>query len=141
MQDHTEGSSMHSQALETLQDRLREAETSLRREQDSYHQMQVLFMSQFWSLSSNGAWNKHIYDDVWLQNEFTSRLSKLESERQTLAEALSAAERRGGEEKLKFDDFQQQLKNAKAAAETAKQELQDYKHKASRILQVNCFYS
>lgn len=60
----------------------------------------------------------------------------MESERQTLAEALSAAERRGGEEKLRFDDFQQQLRSAKAAAETAKQELQDYKHKASRILQV-----
>lgn len=108
MQDHTEGSSMHSQALETLQDRLREAETGLRREQDSYHQM---------------------------QNEYSSRLSKMESERQTLAETLSAAERRGGEEKLRFDDFQQQLRSAKAAAETAKQELQDYKHKASRILQ------
>lgn len=61
----------------------------------------------------------------------------MESERQTLAEALSAAERRGGEEKLRFDDFQQQVKSAKAAAEAAKQELQDYKHKASRILQVN----
>lgn len=45
MQDHTEGSSMHSQALETLQDRLREAETGLRREQESYHQMQVHFIS------------------------------------------------------------------------------------------------
>lgn len=45
MQDHTEGSSMQSQALETIQDRLREAETALRREQDSYRQMQVLMMS------------------------------------------------------------------------------------------------
>lgn len=44
MQDHTEGSSMHSQALETLQERLREAETALRREQDSYRQMQVHIM-------------------------------------------------------------------------------------------------
>lgn len=60
----------------------------------------------------------------------------MEADRQTLAESLAAAERRSGEEKLRFDDFQQQLKSAKAAAETAKQELQDYKHKASRILQV-----
>lgn len=60
----------------------------------------------------------------------------MEADRQTLAESLAAAERRGGEEKLRFEDFQQQLKSAKAAAETAKQELQDYKHKASRILQV-----
>lgn len=108
MQDHTEGSSMHSQALETLQERLREAETALRREQDSYRQMQI---------------------------EYAGRLSKVESERQTLAETVSASERRGGEEKLRVDELQQQLKSAKAAAESAKQELQDYKHKASRILQ------
>lgn len=55
MQDHTEGSSMHSQALETLQDRLREAETGLRREQDSYHQMQVFLMSLIPSLFSSVA--------------------------------------------------------------------------------------
>lgn len=64
----------------------------------------------------------------------------MEADRQTLAESLAAAERRSGEEKLRFDDFQQQLKSAKAAAETAKQELQDYKHKASRILQVTSLY-
>ena len=32
---------MQSQALETLQQRLREAELTLRREQDNYRQMQV----------------------------------------------------------------------------------------------------
>lgn len=47
MQDHTQGSSLHSQALETIQDRLREAEIALKREQDSYHQMQVPVMSHF----------------------------------------------------------------------------------------------
>ena len=45
MQDQTEGSSMHSQALETMQERLREAELALRREQDNYRQMQVHMMS------------------------------------------------------------------------------------------------
>uniref|UniRef100_A0AAX7T0Z1 Golgin subfamily A member 5 n=1 Tax=Astatotilapia calliptera TaxID=8154 RepID=A0AAX7T0Z1_ASTCA len=108
MQDHTEGNSMQSQALETLQERLREAELALRREQDSYRQMQT---------------------------EYAGRLSKLEAERQTLAETVTAAERRAAEEKFKVDDFQHQLKSAKAAAESAKQELQDYKQKASRILQ------
>lgn len=108
MQDHTEGSSTQSQALETIQERLREAELALRREQDSYRQM---------------------------QNEYAGRLSKLEAERQTLAETVTAAERRAAEEKLRVDDLQQQLKSAKAAAESARQELQDYKHKASRILQ------
>ncbi|XP_070776455.1 golgin subfamily A member 5 isoform X2 [Enoplosus armatus] len=108
VQDQTEGSSMHSQALEMMQERLREAELALRREQDSYRQM---------------------------QSEYAGRLSKVESERQTLAETVTASERRAGEEKLRVDDLQQQLKSSKAAAETAKQELQDYKHKASRILQ------
>ncbi|KAM6912506.1 golgin subfamily A member 5 [Xenentodon cancila] len=108
IQDQTEGSNMHTQALETIQERLREAELSLRREQDSYRQM---------------------------QSEYTSRLGKLEAERQTLAETVTAVERRATEEKLKFDDFQQQLKSARAAAESAKQELAEYKHKASRILQ------
>lgn len=64
----------------------------------------------------------------------------MEAERQTLAETVTAAERRAAEEKLRVDDFQQQLKSAKAAAETAKLELQDYKHKASRILQVRLFF-
>uniref|UniRef100_A0A7N8XZA5 Golgin subfamily A member 5 n=1 Tax=Mastacembelus armatus TaxID=205130 RepID=A0A7N8XZA5_9TELE len=108
MQDHTEGNSMQSQALDTVQERLREAELALRREQDSYRQM---------------------------QSEYAGRLSKLEGERQTLAETVTAAERRAAEEKLRVDDLQQQLKSAKAAAESAKQEFQDYKHKASRILQ------
>uniref|UniRef100_A0A1A8QQA6 Golgin subfamily A member 5 n=1 Tax=Nothobranchius rachovii TaxID=451742 RepID=A0A1A8QQA6_9TELE len=108
MQDHTEGSSMQNQALEKTQERVREAELSLRREQDSYRQM---------------------------QSEYAGRLAKLEAERQALAETVTAAERRAVEEKLRVDDLQQQLKSAKAAAESAKQELQDYKHKASRILQ------
>ncbi|XP_070699012.1 golgin subfamily A member 5 [Pempheris klunzingeri] len=108
LQDHTEGSCMQSQALETIQERLREAELSLRREQDSYRQM---------------------------QSEYAGRLSKVEAERQTLAETVTAAERRSAEEKPRVEDLQQQVKSAKAAAETAKQELQDYKHKASRILQ------
>lgn len=41
LQDHSEGHSLHSQALHTLQERLREAEAALNREQDSYRQMQV----------------------------------------------------------------------------------------------------
>ncbi|KAM8916074.1 golgin subfamily A member 5 isoform 2-T2 [Spinachia spinachia] len=108
MQDQTEGSSMQSQAFDTIQERLREADLALRREQDSYRQM---------------------------QSEFAGRLSKVEAERQILAETVTAAERRAAEEKLRVDDIQLELKSAKAAAETAKQELQDYKHKASRILQ------
>lgn len=41
LQDHSEGNSLHSQALQTLQERVREAEVALNREQDSYRQIQV----------------------------------------------------------------------------------------------------
>ncbi|KAF7710805.1 hypothetical protein HF521_009677 [Silurus meridionalis] len=108
LQDHSEGSSLHSQALHTVQERLREAEATLTREQDSYRQM---------------------------QSEFATRLSRTEEERQTLAESLTSAERRVAEERQKAEELQQQAKTARAAADYAKQELQDYKNKASRILQ------
>uniref|UniRef100_A0A8C9WPX1 Golgin subfamily A member 5 n=1 Tax=Scleropages formosus TaxID=113540 RepID=A0A8C9WPX1_SCLFO len=108
LQDHTEGSKMHSQALETLQERLREAETALRREQDNCRQM---------------------------QSEFSERSTKMEGEKQALVEAVTAAERRATEERRRAEEQQQQLKSARSATEIAKQELQDYKHKASRILQ------
>ncbi|XP_049596710.1 golgin subfamily A member 5 [Syngnathus scovelli] len=108
LEDHTEGSSMHSQALESMHERLQEAEQAVRREQDNFRQM---------------------------QSEHTARQSRLESERQSLAEALTAAEKRAVDEKLSVDNLQQQLRSAKSAAEAAKHELQDYKQKASRILQ------
>lgn len=41
MQDHKEGSSLQNQALQTLQERLHEADATLKREQESYKQMQV----------------------------------------------------------------------------------------------------
>ncbi|XP_062851782.1 golgin subfamily A member 5 [Trichomycterus rosablanca] len=108
LQDHTDGNSMHSQLLQTLQERVREAEAGLKREQDSYRQM---------------------------QSEFSARLARIEADRQTLAESLTSAERKAAEEKQRADEFQQQAKNARTSADYAKQELQDYKNKASRILQ------
>ncbi|XP_053330718.1 golgin subfamily A member 5 [Spea bombifrons] len=108
LQDHSEGSSLHSQALQTAQERLHDAEAALKREQESYKQM---------------------------QNEFAARLSKIEVERQNLAEAIVLAEKKHTEEKRRSDDLQQQLKAAKAAADSAKLEMADYKQKATRILQ------
>ncbi|XP_008110041.2 golgin subfamily A member 5 [Anolis carolinensis] len=108
LQDNSEGTSMHNQALQTLQERLHDAESALRREQEGYKQM---------------------------QNEFAGRLSKMEAERQNLAEAVTAAERKFVEEKRKADELQQQARIAKANLESAKQELVDYKQKATRILQ------
>ncbi|XP_007422595.1 golgin subfamily A member 5 [Python bivittatus] len=108
IKDNSEGNSLHNQALQTLQERLHEAESTLRREQDNYKQM---------------------------QNEFGTRLSKMEAERQNLAEAVTASERKYVEEKRKSEEYQQQIKVAKASLESAKQELVDYKQKATRILQ------
>ncbi|XP_027314227.3 golgin subfamily A member 5 isoform X2 [Anas platyrhynchos] len=108
IQDHSEGSSLQNQALQTLQDRLRDADSALKREQESYKQM---------------------------QNEFAARLSKLEAERQKLAEGITEAERKFLDEKRRADELQQQVKVTKNHLESAKQELADYKQKATRILQ------
>uniref|UniRef100_A0AAY5EL18 Golgin subfamily A member 5 n=1 Tax=Electrophorus electricus TaxID=8005 RepID=A0AAY5EL18_ELEEL len=108
LQDHSEGNSLHSQALHTLQERLREAEGALKREQDGYRQM---------------------------QGELAARLARTEAERQTLAETLTGTERRMAEERQRVEELQQQAKSARTAADYARQELQDYKNKASRILQ------
>ncbi|KTF74971.1 hypothetical protein cypCar_00018393 [Cyprinus carpio] len=96
LQDHTEGSSLQSQTLQTLHDRIRDAEAA---------------------------------------SEFAARLAKVESERQQLAESLTNAERRVTEEKQRAEELLQQVKSARSTAEYTKQELQDYKNKASRILQ------
>ncbi|XP_035183914.1 golgin subfamily A member 5 isoform X2 [Oxyura jamaicensis] len=108
IQDHSEGSSLQNQALQTLQDRLRDADSALKREQESYKQM---------------------------QNEFAARLSKMEAERQKLAEGITEAERKYLDEKRRADELQQQVKVTKNHLESAKQELTDYKQKATRILQ------
>ncbi|XP_006268862.1 golgin subfamily A member 5 [Alligator mississippiensis] len=108
IQDHSEGNSLQNQALQTLQERLRDTDSALKREQESYKQM---------------------------QNEFAARLSRMEVERQNLAEAVTAAEKKYLDEKRRADDLQQQVKVAKNNLESAKQELVDYKQKATRILQ------
>ncbi|NXF50373.1 GOGA5 protein, partial [Oceanites oceanicus] len=108
IQDHSEGSSLQNQALQTLQERLRDADSALKREQESYKQM---------------------------QNEFAARLSKMEAERQNLAEGITVAERKYLDEKRRADELQQQVKLTKNHLESAKQELIDYKQKATRILQ------
>ncbi|KAK2492874.1 hypothetical protein MC885_018102 [Smutsia gigantea] len=108
MQDHNEGSSLQNQALQTLQERLHDADATLKREQESYKQV---------------------------QSEFTARLNRMEVERQNLAEAVTMAERKYSEEKRRVDELQQQVKMYKSNLESSKQELIDYKQKATRILQ------
>ncbi|KAK3093353.1 hypothetical protein FSP39_014385 [Pinctada imbricata] len=70
-----------------------------------------------------------------IQQESSDRQSRLEQEQKSLAESLTAAERRVNEERAKASDLSNQLKTAKTQSENAKQELTDYKEKATRILQ------
>lgn len=53
-----------------------------------------------------------------------------------MAEAVTLAERKCAEEKKRVEELQQQVKVCKAGLESSKQELADYKQKATRILQV-----
>ncbi|XP_032143480.1 golgin subfamily A member 5 isoform X1 [Sapajus apella] len=108
IQDQSEGNSLQNQALQTLQERLHEADATLKREQESYKQM---------------------------QSEFAARLNKVEVERQNLAEAITLAERKYSDEKKRVEELQQQVKLYKLNLESSKQELIDYKQKATRILQ------
>lgn len=54
-----------------------------------------------------------------------------------MAEAVTMAERKYSEEKKKVDELQQQVKLHRSSLESSKQELLDYKQKATRILQVS----
>ncbi|XP_046351332.1 golgin subfamily A member 5-like isoform X1 [Haliotis rufescens] len=108
LRDHTDSSGMHSQALDSLKEKLSEVEANLRREQDAF---------------------KHA------QQEASGRQSRLEQEQRTMAEALTAAERKLTEERGKVTGIANQLKTAKLSVDSARLELTDYKEKASRILQ------
>ncbi|KAM5274258.1 golgin subfamily A member 5 [Ctenodactylus gundi] len=108
IQDHSEGSSLQNQALQTLQERLHEAEAALKREQENHRQM---------------------------QSEFAARLNKMEVERQNLAEAVTLAEKKYSDERKRVEELQQQARLHKASWESSRQELIDYKQKATRILQ------
>ena len=61
----------------------------------------------------------------------------MEVERQNLAEAVTLAERKHSDEKKRVDELQQQVKVLKSNLDSSKQELADYKQKATRILQVS----
>lgn len=70
-----------------------------------------------------------------MQSEFTARLNKMEAERQNLAEAVTLAGRKYSEEKKKVDELQQQVRLLRSGLESSRQELVDYKQKATQILQ------
>ncbi|XP_059159175.1 golgin subfamily A member 5-like [Physella acuta] len=108
LKDHTDSTGVHGQALNSVKDKLEEVEASLRREQAAYKQA---------------------------QQEAAQRQSRMELEQKSMADALTAAEKKVVEEKAKMTELAGQLKAAKVAAEAARKELTEYKDKASRILQ------
>lgn len=108
LQDHTDSSGMHSQALDSLKQKLVEVEDALKREQEAYKQA---------------------------QQESSDRQSKLEKEQRSFTEALAAAEKKAADDRAKVQDLSNQLKTARHNLESAKQELTEYKEKATRILQ------
>ena len=64
------------------------------------------------------------------------RQSKYETEQQSLAESLNNAQRKVNDERTRVIELSAQLKTAKSQVEEARKELNDYKEKATRILQV-----
>lgn len=108
LQDHSESTGVHSQALDTLKAKLEESERKLKASQESHKKM---------------------------QQEAIERQNKLQEEQQAMAESLKNMQKKLNEEKNKSNENTAALKTAKASLETAKQELKDYKDKAARILQ------
>eukprot|EP00057_Strongylocentrotus_purpuratus_P031810 XP_785735.3 PREDICTED: golgin subfamily A member 5 [Strongylocentrotus purpuratus] len=108
LQDHSDSSGMQSHALDSINDKLLESEQAFKREQESYR---------------------------FAQTEFMERQSKIEIEQCALAESLSATQKKLADEKVHSRELSEQLRLLKNSAEEAKQELTDYKQKATRILQ------
>ncbi|XP_013406597.1 golgin subfamily A member 5 isoform X2 [Lingula anatina] len=108
LQDQSSMSGVQSQALESLKEKLAEAEAALRREQDAYKNA---------------------------QQEAMQRQSKLEAEQQSLAAQLRDTQKKLSEEKARANEMSNQMKSAKTNLDASKQELADYKDKATRILQ------
>ncbi|KAK2188634.1 hypothetical protein NP493_126g02011 [Ridgeia piscesae] len=108
LSDHTSVSGVQSQALDSIKEKLNDAEMFLQHEKQS--------RARF-------------------EQEVQERQSRLEQEKHTMAEALSAAQRKVNEEKGRCTELSAQLRSCKGHADAARQELTEYKEKATRILQ------
>ncbi|XP_071961984.1 golgin subfamily A member 5-like [Antedon mediterranea] len=108
LKDHSNSSGVHGQALDSVNDKLRDAEIALKREHESYRMA---------------------------QNEFIQRQGKLEDEQKSLAESYALAQKKYIDEKARANELLSQTRTLKSNMDSAKQELADYKLKATRILQ------
>ncbi|XP_052270868.1 golgin subfamily A member 5-like isoform X2 [Dreissena polymorpha] len=108
LRDHSDSSGIHSQALDSMRQKLTEVEMALQRE-----------------LDANKAFKE----------EAVERQSRLEEEQRGFTEALAKAEKKYADEKGKVLELNNQIKQLRSGLEGAKQELSEYKEKATRILQ------
>ncbi|XP_052769352.1 golgin subfamily A member 5-like isoform X2 [Mya arenaria] len=108
LQDHTDSSGMHGQALDSLRQKLTEVEAALHREQEA---------------------NK------MTRQEVSDRQIRLEDEQRSFTEALTVAEKKYTDEKSRVVELTSQLKTLRTSLDSAKRELSEYKEKATRILQ------
>ncbi|XP_070578497.1 golgin subfamily A member 5-like [Ptychodera flava] len=108
LKDHDDSSGIQGQALDSLREKLHESEAALRREQEAYKSAQA---------------------------EAMARQNKLEQEHRSLAESLTSFQQKYNSEKGHSHELSVQLKTAKSNLESVKTEMNDYKQKATRILQ------
>ncbi|XP_053376970.1 golgin subfamily A member 5-like isoform X4 [Mercenaria mercenaria] len=108
LRDHTDSSGIHSQALDSLRQKLTEVEATLEREQES---------------------NK------MARQEAAERQARMEEEQRSFTEALATAEKKYSDEKSRVIELNNQVKSMRSNLDAAKQELSEYKEKATRILQ------
>nr|XP_045625049.1 golgin subfamily A member 5-like isoform X3 [Procambarus clarkii] len=104
----SESSGLHNHALQSLQDRLVETQSTLDRERQQH----------FTACS-----------------ELTKRVNHLEEEQQGVAKALSEAQRKLEDEKSRSNQLSLQISSLRGELSASREELTEYKAKASRILQ------
>ncbi|XP_064427574.1 golgin subfamily A member 5 isoform X3 [Mirounga angustirostris] len=139
MQDHSEGSSLQNQALQTLQERLHEADTARKREQESCKQMQskeklinsLKEGSGFEGLDSSTANSMELEElrhEKEMQKEEIQKLlgqiHQLRSELQDM-EAQQVSEAESAREQLQ--DLQDQIAGQKASKQELEAELERQK--------------
>lgn len=108
LKDQSLSTDVQGHALNTLQDKLNEAEAALRHQQELFHRT---------------------------EDESLARQKKLESDKQMLTTEVGTLQKNLNTEKAANADLSSQLRNARTQTEAAKSELAEYKDKAQRILQ------
>ncbi|XP_068202713.1 golgin subfamily A member 5-like isoform X2 [Palaemon carinicauda] len=103
-----ESSGLHNHALQTVQDRLAEAQSTLDKE-------------------------RHLHSTT--QAELTRRVTQLEEEQQAMVAAMTEAQRKFEDEKSKAHHLITQINSLRGELTASREELNEYKAKASRILQ------